>query len=167
MAETVLRTILCLVSVVSFPIVITSPVASVTFVGFLNDLRGQQSHFSALLEVDLSLPSNGDYNRDQWLATQDGHSCSGMAVYGPAQVDPPTKAQRSSGLKTVQLVLPLVHHEASSESRTLYLCHGSQHLGPASKFHLPKVTSNHVLNDDDDEDEYILETFDDNKDDGE
>ena len=69
--------------------------------------------------------------------------------------------QKSGEWRTMQLLLPVADpHEGA---RTLYLCHESvgnlrKHLGHA--FSLPKVTSNEVLNVDNEfyqDEEYILE----------
>ena len=69
------------------------------------------------------------------------------------------KKAKNADYQTVQLLLPLA--APSEQERTLYLClrFGSewQSLGSTSKFTLPKVTMTQVLNEDEEEEEYILE----------
>ncbi len=127
-------------------------VTSVNFVGFLNDLQ-QINHngLSALLEVDGHFPAGFASGGLNFVASESEANCK--SIFGRAAVLQPSSSksgQRTSGASggnadatSVQLSLP-VH--SSKQERTLYLCAGHQsgrwhHLGSASRFALPTVTT--------------------------
>ena len=162
-------------------------VTSVTFVGFLNDLQ-QVNHngLSALLEVEGRFTASLTGGTAEVVATKSETGCKN--VYGKASLLPPSppsiSAQRSAtsdhrtpmpssatastseGVATVQLSLPV--HSSKTE-RTLYLCIGHHaksannarwhHLGSASKFMLPTVTTDEISSDSTVAEDIILQPF--------